>query len=87
MFDVSRPGTSGTEARRFPMTGRFTRVRVLQLAILLTAGFDLMALVVLARNRPIAFAIFMFLGQPLFLAALLILGAAVLADLRAKDLL
>ena len=69
------------------MTGRFTRVRVLQLAILLTAGFDLMALVVLARNRPIAFAIFMFLGQPLFLAALLILGAAVLADLRAKDLL
>jgi len=69
------------------MTGRFTRVRVLQLAILLTAAFDLMALVVLARNRPIAFAIFMFLGQPLFLAALLILVGAVRADLRAKDLL
>jgi hypothetical protein len=69
------------------MTGRFTRVRVLQLAILLTAGFDLMALVVLARNRPIAFAIFMFLGQPLFLAALVILAGAVLTDLRAKDLL
>jgi hypothetical protein len=69
------------------MTGRFTRVRVLQLAILLTAAFDLMALVVLARNRPIAFAIFMFLGQPLFLAALVILVGAVRADLRAKDLL
>jgi hypothetical protein len=69
------------------MTGRFTRVRVLQLAILLTAAFDLMALVVLARNRPIGFAIFMFLGQPLFLAALVILVGAVRADLRAKDLL
>jgi len=69
------------------MTGRFTRVRVLQLAILLTAAFDLMALVVLARNRPIAFAIFMFLGQPLFLAALVILVGSVRADLRAKDLL
>jgi hypothetical protein len=69
------------------MTGRFTRVRVLQLAILLTAAFDMMALVVLARNRPIAFAIFMFLGQPLFLAALLILVGAVREDLRAKDLL
>ena len=63
------------------------RVRLLQLAILLTAGFDVMALVVLVRNRPIAFAIFMFLGQPLFLAALVILAWAVLKDLRAKELL
>lgn len=69
------------------MTGRPVRVRLLRLAILLTAGFDLMALVVLARNRPIAFAIFMFLGQPLFLAALVILVGTVLAELRAKELL
>jgi hypothetical protein len=46
-----------------------------------------MALVVLARNRPIAFATFMFLGQPLFLAALVILVGTVLAELRAKELL
>ena len=62
-------------------------MRLLQLAILLIAGFDVMALVVLARNTPIAFAIFMFLGQALFLAALVILVVAVLAELRAKELL
>ena len=69
------------------MTGREARGGLLRLAILLTAIFDVMALVVLVRNRPIAFAIFMFLGQPLFLAAVIILGGAMLADLRAKDLL
>jgi len=69
------------------MTGRYARGGLLRLAILLTAIFDVMALVVLVRNRPIAFAIFMFLGQPLFLAAVIILGGAMLADLRAKDLL
>ena len=69
------------------MTGRDARGGLLRLAIHLTAIFDVMALVVLVRNRPIAFAIFMFLGQPLFLAAVIILGGAMLADLRAKDLL
>jgi hypothetical protein len=69
------------------MSGRPRRVRALQLAILLTAVFDVMALVVLVRNLPIAFTIFMFLGQALFLAALALLGGAVLADLRAKELL
>jgi hypothetical protein len=63
------------------------RGRLLRIAILLAAVFDVMALVVLVRNRPTAFAIFMFVGQPLFLAALVILGAAVLADLRSKELL
>jgi hypothetical protein len=62
-------------------------VRALQLAILLTAVFDVMALVVLVRSMPIAFTIFMFLGQALFLAALALLAGAVLADLRKKELL
>jgi hypothetical protein len=64
-----------------------TRVGLLKLAIILTAVFDVMALLVLARNRPIAFAIFLFLGQPLFLASLVILVGGVLADLRAKEIL
>jgi hypothetical protein len=45
-----------------------------------------MALVVLARDTPIAFAVFMFVGQPLCLVALALLLGAVLADLRAKQL-
>jgi hypothetical protein len=69
------------------MTGQPRRVRALQLAILLTAVFDVMALVVLVRNMPIAFTLFMFLGQALFLVALALLAGAVLADLRAKELL
>jgi hypothetical protein len=69
------------------MTGQPRRVRVLQVAILLTAIFDVMALVVLVRDLPIGFTLFMFLGQALFLVALLLLAGAVLADLRAKELL
>jgi hypothetical protein len=63
------------------------RVRTLRLAIVLTAVFDVMALVVLVRNLPIGFTIYMFLGQALFLAALALLVWTVLADLRAKELL
>ena len=69
------------------MTTQPTRVRVLQLAVLLTALFVLMALVVLVRDTPIGFSVFMFVGQPLFLVALALLLGAVLADLRAKQLL
>lgn len=69
------------------MTGQPTRIRLLQVAIGLTAAFDLMALVLLVRDTPIAFAAFMFLGETLFLAALALLVGAVLADLRAKQLL
>jgi hypothetical protein len=69
------------------MTTQPTRVRVLQLAVLLTALFVVMALVVLVRDTPIAFSVFMFVGQPLFLVALALLLGAVLADLRAKQLL
>jgi len=69
------------------MTTRPKRVRVLQLALLLTALFDLLALLVLVRTTPIAFTLFMFIGQPLFVVALIALGAAVVADLRAKELI
>jgi hypothetical protein len=69
------------------MTAHPPRVRALQLAILLTAVFDVMALVVLVRNLPIGFTIYMFLGQALFLVALVLLAGAVLADLRTKELL
>jgi hypothetical protein len=64
-----------------------TRVRVLQLALVLTMVFDLLALLLLARSTPVIFTIFMFVGQLLLLVALIALGGAVLADLRAKELI
>ena len=69
------------------MTARPKRVRVLQLALVLTVVFNLLALLLLARSTPIIFTIFMFVGQPLLVVALIALGGAVLADLRAKELI
>ena len=69
------------------MTARPKRVRVLQLALLLTAVFDLLALLVLVRTTPLVFTLFMFIGQPLFVLALIALSGAVVADLRAKELI
>lgn len=69
------------------MTSRPKRVRVLQLALLLTVLFDLLALLVLVRTTPLVFTLFMFIGQPLFVVALIALGGAVVADLRAKELI
>lgn len=68
------------------MMARPTRVRVLQLALLLTVVFDLLALLVMVRTTPLVFTLFMFVGQPLFVVALIALGGAVVADLRAKEL-
>jgi len=68
------------------MTARPKRVRVLQLALVLTALFNLLALLVLVRTTPMIFTLFMFIGQPLFVLALIALGGAVMADLRAKGL-
>jgi hypothetical protein len=62
------------------------RIRVLRIAIILTGVFNILALLVYLRDTPIAFAIFMFLGQPLFGVAILLLLGAVLADLRDKRL-
>lgn len=64
------------------MTGQPTRVGVLRVAVVLAALFNLVALLVLLRDSPILFALFMFLGQPLFIIALILLGGAVLADVR-----
>jgi hypothetical protein len=63
------------------------RVSVLRIAVLLAALFELFALVVLVRFTPVLFTLFMFFGELLFGVALLLLVGAVLADLRAKQLL
>ncbi len=60
-----------------------SRVQLLRLAIVLAILFDLLALLALLRATPIVFTVFMFMAQPLFAAALLLLVGAVLAELRA----
>ena len=62
------------------------RLRILRIGVDLAAVFDLFSLLVLVWDKPQVFTLFMFLGQPLFLIALLLLVGAVLADLRSKDL-
>jgi hypothetical protein len=62
------------------------QLRILRIGVALVAAFDLFALLVLVWDKPQVFTLFMFLGQPLFLIALLLLVGAVLADLRSKDL-
>ncbi len=69
------------------MNERPVSVRVLQIAVALTAVFNLLALLVLLRGTPIIFTAFMFVGQPLLVVTLILLLGAVLADLRAKQLL
>ena len=62
------------------------RVRALKLAIVLTAVFNVLSLLVLLRGTPRVFTLFMFVGETLFVVAVILLIAAVLADLRAKEL-
>ena len=69
------------------MSAQPTRIRVLKFAIVLAALFNLLALLVLVRGTPIVFTVFMFVGEALFLVSLILLLGAVLADLRAKQLL
>jgi hypothetical protein len=69
------------------MIPREVPIRILRIAIVLAALFNLLALLVMVHTTPIIFTIFMFLGQPLFLLAFILLIGAVLADLRAKELL
>jgi hypothetical protein len=69
------------------MTGSGGRPRILRIAIVLALVFNLMALVVLIRATPIAFTLFMFLAQPLFAIALVLLFGALVAELRAKRIL
>jgi len=69
------------------MIPREIPVRLLRIAIVMIALFTLLALLVMLHTTPIIFTLFMFIGQPLFLLALLLLIGAVLADLKAKELI
>jgi hypothetical protein len=61
--------------------------RALKIAILLTVVFDVFAILVMVNTSPIMFTLFMFVGQPLFAVALVLLLAAQLIDLRTRGLL
>ena len=61
--------------------------RVLRFAIVLSVVFNAFALLLMVHTTPIMFTLFMFIGQPLFVVALVLLLAAQLVDLRTKDLL
>ena len=63
------------------------RLRLLRVAIVLALVFNAMALLVLMRATPIIFTLFMFLAQPLFAAALILLASAVVTELRARQIL
>ena len=69
------------------MTAPSRSPRVLRIAMILVLVFNLMALVVLIRENPIAFTLFMFLGQPLFAIALILLVGALLAELRMRRII
>ena len=63
------------------------RVRALKFAIILTVVFNVLGLLVLLRGTPRVFAVFMFVGESLFAVAIVLLIAAIIADLRANELL
>jgi len=69
------------------MIQRRVPIRMLRVAIVLVALFDILALLVMVPTTPIAFTLFMFLGQPLFVLAFLLLIGAVLADPKARQIL
>ena len=69
------------------MTAPSRSPRVLRIAIILVLVFNLMALVVLVRENPIAFTLFMFVGQPLFAVAMILLVGALLAELRSRQII
>ena len=68
------------------MIQRGVPIRMLRITIVLVAVFNILALLVMVHTTPIAFTLFMFLGQPLFLVAFLLLIGAVLADLKARQI-
>jgi len=61
-----------------------SRLKILQTAIVLALIFNVLAGIVLIRAKPIAFTLFMFLAQPLFAIALVLLAIAVLTELGGK---
>ena len=62
------------------------RLRLLRITIVLALVFNAMALLALVRATPIIFTLFMFLAQPLFAAALILLASAVVTELRARQI-
>jgi hypothetical protein len=66
------------------MTGGRNPSRVLKIAIALAVLFNLLALLVMVHATPIIFTFFMFIGQPLFVIAFLLMIGAVLAVVRTK---
>jgi hypothetical protein len=69
------------------MIPREIPIRILRIAIILAALFNLLALMVMVHTTPIIFTLFMFIGQPLFVLAFVLLVGAVLADLKGRQLL
>ena len=80
---VTPPRTPSREGGEPMSVGSPVRVGALRLAILLTAAFNVLAVVVLVRDAPIAFTVFMFLALRLGVALILLVGAA-LADLARR---
>ena len=66
------------------MSDRPRPLSFLRTAIILALVFDVLAAIVLLRARPVAFTLFMFLGQPLLAVALVLLAGLVLTELRGK---
>ncbi|HEY7254605.1 MAG TPA: hypothetical protein VIG37_29215 [Methylomirabilota bacterium] len=69
------------------MIRRQIPVSILRIAIVLAVLFNLLALLVMVHTTPIVFTLYMFVGQPLFVLAFILLIGAILADLKAKQLL
>ena len=69
------------------MIPREIPVRLLRVAVVLIALFNVLALLVMVHTTPIVFTLFMFIGQPLFVLGFVLLIGAVLADLRARNLI
>jgi hypothetical protein len=60
---------------------------VLKIAIVLTVVFNVLALVALVHATPMIVTFLMFVGHPLLAMAIVLLVAAVMADLKTKGLL
>ena len=81
---MSRAGAPRAEEGGPPLKETPPRVKLLRVAIVLALVFNVMAAIVLVRATPTAFTLFMFLAQPLFAAALVLLVGVVLTELRGK---
>lgn len=81
---MSRTSASGPEEGGAPLNEIPRGNKLLRVAIVLALAFDVMAALVLMRATPVAFTLFMFLAQPLFAAALVLLAGVVLTELRGR---